>query len=91
MITQRLPIVAGIRHLTAHEVTEFIAGFASNGSLPVTHADGRQSRPSRGVADALGVMQDRITAILFPAVAALPCLIGVMLQAAKFLLVGVDQ
>ena len=39
----------------------------------------------------VGVMQDRITAILFPAMAALPRLIRVVLHADKILLAGIDQ
>src|SRR6185437_10177066 len=76
MMPQPLPIVAGARHLAANKITEFVAGFTADRSLRITHADRRQSCPRLGVAKALRVMQDRITAILLPAVATLPCLIG---------------
>src|SRR5712692_8222672 len=51
-----------------------------NGPLTITHSDGGQARPIVGVAESGRVMEHAIGTVLFPAMAALSCLIRVVLQ-----------
>lgn len=91
MRPQRLSLATGARHRAADKITKLIAGFAAKGSLRVTHAERRQSRPCFGVTNARSVVLDRITAIRFAAVATLPCLIGVVFQTNKIPVTGIDK
>src|SRR5690348_4193673 len=91
MIPQRLPVHLGARLAAADEVAQLRARLALGRPLAVAHADRGQPGPVRRVADARGVMEHRLAAVLLPAVAALAHLIRVVLPAGEVVLTRLPQ
>src|SRR5437016_927945 len=91
MTTQHGPILACAHFLAANEIACLFTGDAVDGPLAITHADGSHTCPSGGVAKSTRQMEYRIAAVLLPTMAALPCLIGVVLHLGEAVVAGVDQ
>src|SRR5580698_9734460 len=91
MVPQRLSIGTGLGFLTTDEITHFLARHAIHSPLAVTHANRRQVGPGVGVANATGLTQDQVTAILVPTVSMLTRFIGIMLDTGKILFRGIGQ
>src|SRR5262249_15805096 len=88
MIPQGLALDLGRRSLAADEIAQFLRCPPVDRALAIAEADGGETGPVLAMTQASGMPQERVAAVLVPAVAPLARLVGVVVQAGEVVLAG---
>src|SRR5580704_17570549 len=80
VISQSFAVEAGFGWFTADKKAYFAADFAVDVPFAATHADDTHVRPSLGLAQVIGVLDDRVQASLQTTMGEFVGFVGVMVQ-----------